>query len=122
MLVTITLPFSHLLPHFIMPQTIEEAIDEGLAHAATDAPKRKPIAKGFYKGVSFAIFPKAIKRDDGTEVTVYSTVIEGRYRDKDGNYQSTTYFSEDQLVAVEDLAREARQHIREARARQKVEQ
>ena len=85
-----------------------------------DAKKAKPITNGFYKGVSWAVFRKIITRDDGTEVTVYNTVIEGRYKDKDGNYQSTSYFSENQLVAVEDAAREARQHIRQQRGNRKM--
>lgn len=111
-------------PNSIMSTpTIDDAIEAQVAaEAAATTRKQRPIESGFYKGVAWALFPKTVKRDDGTEVTVFSTVIEGRYRDKDGNYQSTSSFTENQLVAVEDAAREARHHIREQRRRRKLEQ
>lgn len=97
----------------------QQTLDEVDEHVVVDAKKAQPIANGFYKGVSWAVFPKTITRDDGTEVTLFNTVIEGRYKGKDGDYQSTSYFSENQLVVVEDAAREARQHIRRQRGNRK---
>lgn len=91
-----------------MTQETLDAVDE---QAVAEAPKTKPITSGSYKGVSWAVFSKTIARNDGTKATVYNTVIEGRYKDKNGHYQSTNYFSENQLVAIEDAAREARQQI-----------
>jgi len=103
--------------------TIDEAIEaQAIAETAAKPPKQKPLHSGYYKGVSWAVFPKTVKRADGAEVTVFSTVIEGRYRDRDGNFQSTSSFTENQLVAVEDAAREARQHIREERRKRKLDQ
>lgn len=95
-----------------MTQTSLEDISE---EALEDTKKAKPITRGFYKGVSWAVFPNTIVREDGTEVTIYNTIIEGRYTDKDGNHQGTSYFSEHQLAIVEDAAREARKHIRTQR-------
>ena len=96
-------------------------LDKAVADVAADT-KRQPLERGFYKGVSFAIFPKTIRREDGTEATIYSTNIEGRYKDKKGEHQSTSWFDENQLVVLEDFAREARRSIREARSKQKVEE
>ena len=101
-----------------MDQLTLDEVDE---QTASEAQKAQPIANGYYKGVSWAVFPKTIVREDGNEVTIFNTVIEGRYKDRNGEYQSTSYFSENQLVAVEDAAREARQHIRKHRANRKPE-
>lgn len=97
-------------------QTIDDAIAEV---ADTDKADRKPIWKSNYKGVSFALFPNTFTRDDGTEVTLYNTVIERRYKGKDGEYHSASSFSEEHLAIVEDFAREARQFIREQKASEK---
>ena len=95
-------------------------IDEAVADVATDTVKSKPIASDFYHGVSLGVFPKTIKREDGTEFTRYSSKIEVRYK-KDGEYASTSYFDEEQLAVLEDFAREARRAIREAKAKQRTE-
>ena len=87
--------------------TLNEAVTE-----ASEPTKTKPVAKFFDKGVSFAVFPKTIKKDNGDEFTVFNTVIEARYKTKAGGYQSTSWFSEAQLTAVEDFARQARDHRR----------
>ena len=99
-------------------QTIDDAIVEA---AEIDNAHRKPIHKANYKGVSFAMFPNTVTRDDGTEVTVYNVIIERRYKGKDGEYHSTSSFSEEHLAIIEDFAREARSHIREERAKQKTD-
>ena len=95
-------------------------LDAAVADVAADT-KQPPLDRGFDKGVSFAVFPKTIKRDDGTEATIYSTNIEGRYKDKKDKYQSTSWFDENQLAVIEDFAREARRTIREARAKKNAE-
>ena len=82
--------------------------------------KTQPIKKANAKGVSLAIFPKTIRRDDGSEIVRFSTVLEGRY-EKDGDWHSTSSFSEDQLSVIEDFAREARQFIREQRSKKQAE-
>ncbi len=86
---------------------------------ATETTKTQPVVKYFDKGVSVAIFPKVIKKDDGSEFKLFNTVIEARYKDKAGIYQSTNWFSEEQLSVIEDFAREARQAIRQQRTMQK---
>ena len=91
---------------------IVEAEDIDKAH-------RKPIHKANYKGVSFAMFPNTVVRDDGAEVTLYNVIIERRYKGKDGEYHSTSSFSEEHLAIIEDFAREARSLIREERAKQR---
>ena len=65
--------------------TTATTIDEAVADVAADTAKSKPIASDFYHGVSLGVFPKTIKRDDGTEFTLYSSKIEVRYK-KDGEY------------------------------------
>ena len=97
-------------------QTIDDAIAEV---ADTDKSDRRPIRKTNYKGVSLALFPNTATRDDGTEFTFFNVVIERRYKGKDGEYHSTSSFSEEHLVIVEDFAREARQIIREQKARER---
>ncbi len=95
--------------------------DEAVAEVAADT-KKKPLDRGFDRGVSFAVFPKTIQRDDGTEATLYTTNIERRYKDKKtGEYQSTSWFDENQLAVVEDFCRGARRTIREARAEKNAE-
>ena len=96
-------------------------IDEAVADVATDTAKTKPITSDFYHGVSLGVFPKTIKRDDGTEYTRYSSKIEVRYKKDDGEYASTSYFDEEQLATLEDFARDARRAIREAKAKQRTE-
>ena len=96
-------------------------LDEAVANVAADT-KKQPLDRGFYKGVSFAIFPKTIKREDGTEATIYSTNIEGRYKDKNGEHQSTSWYDENQLAVVEDFARQARRLIREQKSKQRAEE
>ena len=66
-----------------------QSIDDAIAETAgADAADRKPIWKANYKGVSFAVFPHVVTRDDGTEVTLYNAVIERRYKGKDEEYHS----------------------------------
>ena len=100
------------------PQTIDDAIVEA---EDIDNAHRKPIHKAHYRGVSFAMFPATVVRDDGTEVTLFNVVIERRYKGKDGDYHSTSSFSEEHLVIIEDFAREARSLIRKERAKQKTD-
>ena len=95
-------------------------LEDAIADVAADT-KKKPLDRGFDKGVSFAVFPKTIKREDGTEIIVFSTNIERRYQDKKGEHQSTSWFDENQLAVVEDFAREARRLIREQRSKKKAE-
>ena len=93
--------------------TIEEAV------ATVDAAKDQPVRKRNDKGVSLSVFAKTVKRDDGAEFTRFSTVLEGRY-EKEGQWHSTSTFSEQQLPVVEDFAREARQFIRDEKAKLKM--
>jgi hypothetical protein len=99
-------------------QTIDDAIVEA---EDIDNAHRKPIHKANYRGVSFAMFPATVVRDDGTEVTLFNLIIERRYKGKDGEYHSTSSFSEEHLAIIEDFAREARSLIRKERAKQKTE-
>lgn len=96
-------------PHFLMTATTESTVEDV---------KTQPAVKLFDKGVSFATFPKTIVKDDGSTFTVYNTVVEARYKDQNDVYQSTNWFSEDQLAVIKDLAREARQKIREHKNKQ----
>jgi len=56
-------------------QTIDDAIVDA---AEIDKAHRKPIHKANYKGVSCALFPNTVNKDDGTEVTLYNVIIERR--------------------------------------------
>jgi len=98
-------------------QTIDEAIDDAIADVSANGAKRKPVKSDFYRGISCDVFPKTIERDDGTQVTVFNTLIQSSYKDKDGKRQYSSWYSEQQLVILEDFAREARKHIREARVK-----
>lgn len=115
-LATATILLNHFLPHCIMADL---KADDTVAEV--DTTKNSPIKKRNDKGVSLAVFAKQVTRDDGTEFTRFSTVLEGRY-EKDGVWHSTSTFSEQQLAVLEDFAREARQFIRDEKARQKVTQ
>ena len=79
------------------------------ATAAAPAAKKgtAPVEKLRDRGVNLAVFPNEATRDDGTAVTFYNTVIESRYRDKDGNWQSGSNFSKDQLYTLRFLIDEA---------------
>jgi len=90
----------------------------GVAAAAKQT--NAPVEKLQDRGVSLSVFPNTVKRDDGSEATFFNTVIESRYRDKEGNWQSGSSFSKDQLYALRFLADEALRAIsaaeRQARA------
>ncbi len=88
------------------PQTIDEA------EASTTG--KPPVKKLHHKGVSLSIFAHTVTRDDGAEFTIHNTSVERRYKDKDGNFQTSYSFNEEQLSVLEDLAREARVFIRKA--------
>lgn len=111
---TATILADHFFPHCTMADlTVDEAVAE------VDTANNSPIKKRNDKGVSLAVFAKQVTRDDGTEFTRFSTVLEGRY-EKDGKWHSTSTFAEQQLAVLEDFAREARQFIRDEKARQKT--
>lgn len=97
-------------------------IDDAIAEATEKSAKATPVKKMHDKGVFFSIFARTISRDDGTEVTLHNTAIERRFNDKNGEFQSSHSYSEEQLAVLADLAREARDYIREARANQKADQ
>lgn len=92
-------------------------IDAIVEVADTDKSDRKPVRKTNYQGVSLAMFPNTATRDDGTEFTLFNVVIECPYKGKDGEYHSTSNFSEEHFAIVEDFAREARQIVREQKTR-----
>ena len=91
----------------------DQAIKEAAADAKTDT---RPVKKLSHKGVSIAIFPRTVQREDGTEVTIYNTVIERPYKTDDDTWHASSSFNENQLAVVQDLCREARDFIREAKA------
>lgn len=80
--------------------------------------KKSPIERFHDRGVSLAIFPNAVSRDDGSAFTFYNTVIESRYKDKDNQWQSSSSFSKDQLFALRFLVDEALRAITAAERRQ----
>jgi len=47
--------------------------------------------------------------------------VQSRYKDKQGHWQTSHSFDEDQLAVLQDLASEARRAIRQARAQAKAE-
>lgn len=96
-------------------------IDDAIAEASVTAEKKQPVKKMHHKGVCFSIFTHTIARDDGTEVTLHNTAIERRYKDKNGDFQSSHSYSEDQLAVLADLVRESRDYIRQARASQEAD-
>ncbi len=102
-------PTVNTLPTFLMSesQTIDEAIEAEASTAGTP-----PVKKLHHKGVSLSIFTHTVTRDDGSEFTIHNTSIERRYKDKDGNFQTSHSFNEEQLAVLEDLARDARGWIR----------
>ena len=86
---------------------------------APAATAKGPIEKFHDRGVSLSIFPNAAARDDGTIATFFNTVIESRYRDKNGDWQSGSSFSKEQLYALRFLVDEALRAIHVAEHTQK---
>ena len=78
-----------------------------------------PIEKLHDRGVSLSVFPNTAKRDDGIEATYFNTVIESRYRDSAGNWQTSSSFAKDQLYVLRFLVDEAIRAIGAAEKRQK---
>ena len=96
-------------------------MDTATTETPAAAKRALPIEKLRDRGVSLSVFPNAAKRDDGSSVTFYNTVIESRYRDKDGNWQSGNSFSKDQLYALRFLIDEALRAIHAAEKQQKAD-
>ena len=74
-----------------------------------------PICRFSDRGVQLSTFANTVETPNGTR-TFYSTTVQSRYKDKQGHWQTSHSFDEDQLAVLQDLAAEARRAIRQARA------
>lgn len=83
--------------------------------------KNAPIHSANYRGVHLAVFKNIAEGQDGRRRAWFNTLVESRYRDSEGDYQSSSSFDEDQLGVLMDLIGEARTAIREGKREQKAD-
>ncbi len=98
------------------------ATADATAKSTAPATGSKPLQSFRDRGVSVTIFSNAVKRDDGSVATFHNTVMESRYRDKDGHWQSSSSFSKDQLYTLRFLIDETLRAINAAEKRQKSDE
>lgn len=110
---------SHCFVFPIIPMT---HVDDTTEDAAEKTAKPAPATRIHDKGVFLSIFTRTIRREDGTDFTLYNTAIERRFRDENGEFQSSYSYSEEQLAVLADLVHEARDYIRQSRKRQRAEE
>ena len=83
--------------------------------------KNAPIHSANYRGVHLAVFKNITEGKDEKRRAWFNTLVESRYRDDQGDYQSSNSFDEDQLGVLMDLISEARKAIREGKQAQKAD-
>ncbi|MCA9051690.1 MAG: hypothetical protein KDA89_23290 [Planctomycetaceae bacterium] len=68
-----------------------------------------PIISFRERGVSASVF-RNIRRDGSSEF--YSATVENSWKDEDGNYQTSSSYTEQELTALASVAMQARAWIR----------
>ena len=71
----------------------------------------RPEMKFRSGAVEAAIFVNEVRDGDGKNLEVRNTTLQKRYKDSDGNWQSTSSFKKKDLADVETVARAVREYL-----------
>jgi hypothetical protein len=80
------------------------------SNGPTNAPTRAPEVAFKSAGVSAAVWRKEFEQD-GRTVVQFHVRVEKRYKDRDGNWQSSDYFFPSELPRLELVVRKAFEYV-----------